>query len=378
VPSVKQLTIYFFSFDICFLNDIAVANSGLLREYSLVDPRVRTLMMSVKQWAKEFGINSAKDNHISSYTWMNLVVFYLQCIRFLPNLQSPALMEAVGLVPDPNDNYWHFVNNLDTCTLSWDAVRKANEWIMPSELDYVPLPALLYGFFEFYGFRFPWTSAVSIKQGDIVVSKLATGKVCAFFSIEDPFETYDSHCPHDLGTPCSENGSSYIMHCLRDAERHLKGVLSGDGANTEKLWPKGPALEPEPKAVNTKQQQVWKSFDNPGRKSDKGTDNGKSTPKKSAQGGRPRSKQGGGAPGNEKRSPIKESKGDDDRSKQQGGQSQKQGKPKKDQQQQKKGQEGGSNKKSGSTGKRRGGRNYRRGGRGGQPPSGGTAETNHW
>ena len=136
---------------------------------------------------------------------MNLVVFYLQCIHFVPNLQSPALMEAVGLVPDPRNNYWHFVNNLDTCTLTWDAVRKANAWVMPSELDELPMPALLYGFFEFYGFRFPWTFAVSIKQGDIVVPKVATRKVCAFYSIEDPFESYDSHCPHDLGTPCSEN-----------------------------------------------------------------------------------------------------------------------------------------------------------------------------
>ena len=114
------------------MNDIAVANSGLLREYSVVDPRVRTLMMTVKQWAKEYRINSAKDNHISSYTWMNLVIFYLQCIGFLPNLQSPLLMEAVGLVPDKR-SYWHSVNSLNTCTLSWSAVANARVWVMPSE-----------------------------------------------------------------------------------------------------------------------------------------------------------------------------------------------------------------------------------------------------
>eukprot|EP00532_Pseudo-nitzschia_australis_P011780 CAMPEP_0168218062 /NCGR_PEP_ID=MMETSP0140_2-20121125/7646_1 /TAXON_ID=44445 /ORGANISM="Pseudo-nitzschia australis, Strain 10249 10 AB" /LENGTH=608 /DNA_ID=CAMNT_0008145991 /DNA_START=194 /DNA_END=2017 /DNA_ORIENTATION=+ len=57
------------NFDICFLNDIAVANSGLLREYSLVDPRVRRLMIAVKQWAKEHKINSAKEKCLSSYTW---------------------------------------------------------------------------------------------------------------------------------------------------------------------------------------------------------------------------------------------------------------------------------------------------------------------
>ena len=339
-------------FDICFLNDIAVANSGLLREYSLVDPRVRTLMMSVKQWAKEYGINSAKDNHISSYTWMNLVVFYLQCICFLPNLQSPALMEAVGLVPDPQNNYWHFVNNLDTCTLTWDAVRKANIWVMPGELDDVPLPALLYGFFEFYGFRFPWTFAVSIKQGDIVVPKLATRKVCSFFSIEDPFETYDSHCPHDLGTPCSENGSIYIMHCLRDAEGYLRNVLLNEDANEERLWPDAPSLEPEPKMVNTKQKQVWKRFDNADGNPDQGHGNGNQSnrtgsAKKPAQRGRPRRKPGGRAAGGKgKKGPGKQFKdGEGNGSKPagngpQGGHSQQQATSKNNQTKQRKSQAG--------------------------------------
>ncbi|KAL3912512.1 MAG: hypothetical protein SGILL_006851 [Bacillariaceae sp.] len=334
-------------FDICFLNDIAVANSGLLREYSLVDPRVRTLMMSVKQWAKEYGINSAKDNHISSYTWMNLVVFYLQCIRFLPNLQSPALMEAVGLVPDRQNNYWHFVNNLDTCTLTWNALRKANVWVMPSELDKVPLPALLYGFFEFFGFRFPWTFAVSIKQGDISVSKLATRKVCSFYSIEDPFETYDSHCPHDLCTPCSEIGSIYITQCLRDGESYLRNLLSDENANKEKLWSDTPALEPEAKTVNTKQKQVWKRFGNRGH-GNGNKPNGKDTPaKKPAQGSRTRHKQGGRNTGGKgKNSPAKQSNnGDGNGSKptgngQQGSQSQQQGDSKKDHKQQGKSQEG--------------------------------------
>jgi Cid1 family poly A polymerase len=258
------------SFDICFLNDIAVANSGLLHQYSLVDPRVRDLMMSVKQWAKEYHINSAKDNFISSYTWMNLVIFYLQCIGFLPNLQSPLLMEEAGLVPDPQRNYWHSVNSLDTCTLKWHDLKRKNLWIMPHEFDNVPLAALLYGFYEFYGYRFPWTFAVSIKQGRIVISKLATPKVCFFFSIEDPFETYDSHCPHDLGMPANEVGSPFIMECLRSAEKHLLKLVSRGESMGQKLWPLAPFMEPEPTMINGKKKQVWKQFENKGKKPNRG------------------------------------------------------------------------------------------------------------
>lgn len=173
------------NFDICFLNDIAVANSGLLREYSLVDPRVRSLMMAVKKWAKEMNINSAKDNTISSYAWINLVIFYLQCINFVPNLQSRKLVEEIG-IPNPNpDSYWNFVNKLDTFFLKWSQVEQAGVWERPAEYAIMPVSLLLYGFFEFYSQRFPLAmKSVSIKTGNLSLSKLAFRKVSIFFSIE--------------------------------------------------------------------------------------------------------------------------------------------------------------------------------------------------
>ncbi len=216
-------------------------------------------MITVKRWAKEQKINSAKEKCISSYSWMNLVVFYLQCIGFLPNLQSPALMKAVGLVPDREKNYWHSINSLDTCTLKWENVKDGNFWTMPREFDDLSLSLLLYGFFEFYAFRFPsGTRAVSIKRANISLSKLATKKVSTFLSIEDPFETYDSYCPHDLGSPANEYGSTKIMSCLRDAEEYLRMVLSVGKASEGRLWPKPPFVEPEPTRNNAKKTGIMR------------------------------------------------------------------------------------------------------------------------
>ena len=58
-----------FSFDICFDNSIAVLNSTLLREYAKLDYRVKALILLVKVWARANKIGSAKDCHLSSYTW---------------------------------------------------------------------------------------------------------------------------------------------------------------------------------------------------------------------------------------------------------------------------------------------------------------------
>ena len=231
-----------------------------------MDHRVRSLMMTVKQWAKEHKINSAKDKCISSYTWMNLVIFYLQCIGFIPNLQSPILSKAAGIVSDPDKNYWHFVNRLDTFYLQWEVVRDSKIWAMPREFDELPLSILLYGFFEFYSSRFPLgTHAVSIKRGNISLSKLSTRKIGLFFSIEDPFETYDSHCPHDLGTPANEYGSRKIMDCFRDAEDYLRNILWSDKNPTDdRLWPKPESTRRELTRSNArKSKSGFKRFERP-------------------------------------------------------------------------------------------------------------------
>lgn len=186
----------YLNFDLCFLNDIAVVNSSLLREYSLFDKRVRVLMLSVKSFAKSHGISSAAEMTLSSYSWLNLVVFYLQCIHFLPVLQCPKLQEQHNFIPDRKGNPWHSINNLETYFLPSELVLHANIWKQPSCFSDTTIPELLYGFFSFYSNVFPRESVVaSIRFGDCSLHKASFEKSSRLWrmSVEDPFETFESH-----------------------------------------------------------------------------------------------------------------------------------------------------------------------------------------
>ena len=219
------------AFDICFLNDIAVANSSLLREYSLVDSRAKQLMVAVKRWSKCKEISSAKDNTFSSYTWTNMVVFYLQNIGLVPNLQNRELLEKTGVAFETN-NRCHSVNNLDTRYVKWENAKKF--WSSSDELSTLPVSALLYGFFRFYSCQFLSSLyLVSIKRGrDVLLPKTVFRSATFGFVIEDPFETWDSHCPHDLGGHASAKGMVKIIRCFNEAEDHLrKAFISGLGKN---------------------------------------------------------------------------------------------------------------------------------------------------
>ena len=242
-------------------------------------------MLAVKRWAKEFNINSAKDNTISSYTWINLVIFYLQCLGFFPNLQDRRLMEMAGLTPDPIGNFWHSVNDLDTCFLTWSQVTSTNVWERPAELDDVSVSELVYGFFEFYSQRFPSAIyAVSIRRGKTSLPRMESRKKSLFICIEDPFETFDSYCSHDLGSHATEVGVKDISQYLKDAEEHLRELLLG-GSFEGGLWPAPPFLDPQPSRRNKNAQfrRFEQNRSKQHRKKGGGADEGKVEPDPTSQ-----------------------------------------------------------------------------------------------
>jgi hypothetical protein len=64
--------------DICLQNSLALTNSRLLYQYSLLDPRVRPLAYVVKYWAKCREINSPSNGTLSSYGYVLSVLHFLQ------------------------------------------------------------------------------------------------------------------------------------------------------------------------------------------------------------------------------------------------------------------------------------------------------------
>jgi len=227
------------AFDICFFNDIAVRNSTLLKEYTSVDPRAKSLMLVVKKWAKDHKISSAADDRLSSYAWMILVIFYLQQLGMLPNLQCISLMKRANYEVDTNDSL-NCINALNTAFVPWNQVQKTKAWSPVKSLKGMPVSVLLHGFFNYLSNE-PLFSfyAVSIRRTHFTkVPKPAFNKCSlSFFCIEDPFETFESHCPHNLGNTANPRGKELITTQLSKCAKNLELLLVGEkGAQTGRLW----------------------------------------------------------------------------------------------------------------------------------------------
>lgn len=86
--------------DITLNNDLAVANTSLLRDYAAVDPRLRQLVLLVKHWAKRRRVNDAYTGSLSSYAYCLLAIAHLQqrAPPVLPILQEgePTKRQTVG------------------------------------------------------------------------------------------------------------------------------------------------------------------------------------------------------------------------------------------------------------------------------------------
>ena len=84
--------------DICINQHFGVHNSLLLKTYSMVDARVRPLVLAVKHWAGQRGINNSSNGSLSSYAWVILTIRYLQQCKppVLPNLQVGPAASALS------------------------------------------------------------------------------------------------------------------------------------------------------------------------------------------------------------------------------------------------------------------------------------------
>uniref|UniRef100_A0A0G4FUX9 Uncharacterized protein n=1 Tax=Chromera velia CCMP2878 TaxID=1169474 RepID=A0A0G4FUX9_9ALVE len=107
VPADKRVGRQDFDIDVTFGDDnpISLRNSKLLRAYAELEAECHELGIMVKLWARARGLICPKDGGLSSYAWMNMVIYFLQHRGgrkegILPNLQDPQAY------PDPMEgNY---------------------------------------------------------------------------------------------------------------------------------------------------------------------------------------------------------------------------------------------------------------------------------
>jgi terminal uridylyltransferase len=185
--------------DICVANTLGVANTQLLAKYASLDERVASLGRTVKAWAKKSRIVGTQDGMLNSYTFVLMVLDYLQNCDppVIPSLQDPedSTLEPTLVVEGGRQHNISFLTEVD--------------WVKKNTLS---LGDLCAGFFDYFGRDFDWsTRVVTIRRR----SKERTPNQAASpgeWVIEDPFETW-----RNMAQQCTDHGRSQMTLAFRHA-----------------------------------------------------------------------------------------------------------------------------------------------------------------
>ncbi|GAA5895422.1 hypothetical protein JCM6882_006246 [Rhodosporidiobolus microsporus] len=140
---------------------LGLFNSRLINSYCNLHPLVRPLSVFIKFWAKQRGLNnpSGSPTTFSSYTFILLVIAYLQRLKLLPNLQSPDLIDQTNT---PSTRFYSTPKARSKRhkriirSVGWDVTFVEYDAGPPQ--GYEPEPAdlvdLARGFFDYFGAEF--------------------------------------------------------------------------------------------------------------------------------------------------------------------------------------------------------------------------------
>ncbi|EGG19861.1 Regulator of nonsense transcripts [Cavenderia fasciculata] len=213
VPILKFTdTLHNISYDMCFNNRLAIGNSLLIQSYANMDPRAKQLMLLVKYWSSQKDINDASVGTLSSYSWLNMVVFYLQTIQppVLPSLQQIDSSTPPNRLVRSVVDGWKF---LDPKMTGFDSKNTMTVF------------QLLYGFFSFYS-KFNFSNLlISIRLGKPTNIRMASKEYLdhhhkRHICIEDPFET-----SHNPAASVGRVAFDVIVYEIIAMETRLKSML---------------------------------------------------------------------------------------------------------------------------------------------------------
>jgi len=206
--------------DLSVNNPTSIRNTHLLFCYSQADYRVRPLVLAVKRWAKEHGINEARFQTLSSYSLTLMVLHFLQSGVFPPVL--PCLQEELPEVFNSNSE----ITSLPYQPPPWASRNRQS------------LGELLCGFFSYYaGGRNsfdPRTDVASVRCGMVLdqrdcedyarLHKLGQGQWSARILLEEPFDRTNA-----ARAVCSDQKWAIIMEALLSTKEVVDHGGSGLG-----------------------------------------------------------------------------------------------------------------------------------------------------
>jgi len=171
--------------DLSVNNPTSIRNTHLLFCYSQMDYRVRPLVLFVKHWAKNHGINEARLGTLSSYT------LTLMVLHFLQSGVSPPVIPCLHQLNPQIFNRLSDVFNLPYVVPSFGF----------SSSNQMSIGELLVGFFRYYSDtrKFdPSRDVGSIRCGSVLsvedcerfarLNKLPVGQWKAHLLMEEPFD----------------------------------------------------------------------------------------------------------------------------------------------------------------------------------------------
>ncbi|KAJ3413993.1 hypothetical protein HDV05_007200 [Chytridiales sp. JEL 0842] len=221
--------------DINVNNRIALRNTLLIKTYVSLDPRVRPILMTIKHWTKQRVLNdAAKGGTLSTYCWVCMAINYLQLLQppVLPSLHAPYLAQLTrlrdpSLPPLPASEIIPTVviDGTDTSflgDLSHPSLQTPN-W-PPNPPNRQTLGALLHGFFQFYTFRFPYTTHVASPRLGTLLLKPSKG-----WNPHDPFSTLCVEDPVCESRNLGNSADGVSVRGLRGEIWRALRILEGGG-----------------------------------------------------------------------------------------------------------------------------------------------------
>ncbi|KAF6029002.1 ZCCHC11 [Bugula neritina] len=199
VPIVKFSSLkYGLETDLSLYNVLAKRNTKMLYRYSQIDERVRTLGYAAKEFVKNCGIGDASRGSLSSYTYVIMMIYYLQQCDppVLPVLQQLHQGDVSPEIIVEDWNTWFYSENNEQLKQDWEGFGKNESTVSQ----------LWLGFFDFYAQKFDFkTNVVSIRQLE-KMSKFEKLWNSDTLAVEDPFDL-----KRNLGGALTKRMNSYIL-----------------------------------------------------------------------------------------------------------------------------------------------------------------------